>query len=370
MTARLPAARVAVLLTALLALVACDPGDEPRPGPTSTPPTVAATGAADSGLLAVVVLAPPVGVRALENRWVEEAAADVEDDQDLDVAEIRVLAPPDEPFRRDQLAFAAERGAELVCTIGEDGADDVAALAPRFPGTDFCLIGGTLREPPANVVSLAWDLRQGAFLAGAAAALSRPDAGAGIVVRSPSVTFDAVRTGFDAGARTVRSELRVVVGSVPVGDDAPDPLPAARATAEGLHGGQPPVRAVMPFGDPDLVAGVAEVFVPDGFLVGWGADLADVLLDLENAVAEDAANHVVVSVVKRYDLALRGVIAHVTDGRELPTLGVDAFQLVPGDAADAYEAIRPRLEQLAAGIAAGDVSTSLPPPPSPSPGPS
>lgn len=369
MTGRFLAASVAALLAVTMS-VACEPSDDPRPGPTTTAPTAPASGTPVSGLRVVVVLAPPVGVATLENRSLEDAAADVEDDQDLDVAEIRVLAPPDESFRRDQIAFAAERGAELVCTVGEDGADDIAALAPRFPQTDFCLIDGSLTEPPANVVTLSWDLQQGAFLAGAAAALSRPDAGAGIVVRSPSVTFAAVRNGFDAGARTVRSELRVVVGSVPTGEDAPAPVRAAQGAAEELYGGDPPVRAVMPFGDPDLVAGVGEVFTPDGFLIGWGVDLTEVIADLEEPAAEELAEHVVVSIVKRHDLALRGVIAHVTDGEELPTLGVEAYRLVPGDAADAYEAVRPRLEQLAADVAAGDVPASLPPPPTPSPGPS
>lgn len=359
--------RAAVLLLALV-LVACEPGGDARPSPTASTPGVSGRETAAGGLRVAVVLAPPVGVAAIENRSVRNAAEDVEDDEDLDIAEIDVLAPPDEPFRRDQIAFAAERGADLVCTIGSDGADDVAALAPRFPRTSFCLVDGTLTEPPGNVVALAWDLRQGAFLAGAAAALARPDASAGIVVRSPSATFDAVRTGFDAGARTVRSELRIVVGTVPTGADASDDPAGARATADGIHGGEPPVRAVLPYGGPDLVAGVAEVFAPDGFLIGWGADLGDVLVDLEDLEVEDAAEHVVVSIVKRYDLALRGVIATVTEDEELPTLGVEAYALVPGGARDAYEAVRPRLERLVGDIAAGNVQTSLPPPPSPAAG--
>lgn len=364
--------KVGVLVAALLALafVACEPGDEPSPGPTGTAPTSSTTGTAEAGLRVAVVLAPPSGVAALENLTLREAAADVEDDVDIDVAEVRVLAPPDEPFRRDEIAFAAERGAGLVCTVGDDGADDVAALAPRYPQTRFCLIGGALREPPPNVVALDWDLRQGGFLAGAAAALSRPDAGAGIVVRSPSATFDAVRTGFDAGARTVRSELRIVVGSVPSGEGEPDERREAQETAQGIHAGAPPVRAVLPYGGPDLVAGVADAFAGDGFMIGWGADLGDVLAETEDPVVEDAAAHVVLSVVKRYELALRAVIANVTDGAELPTLGVEAYELVPGRARDAYEAIVPRLEGLITDVAEGNVQTSLPPPPSPTPGPS
>lgn len=362
--------RVLAALLVALSSVACDPGGEPSPGPTTSAPTSSRTGTAAAGLRVAVVLAPPGGVATLENRSVREAAADVEDDVDLDVAEVRVLAPPDEPFRRDEVAFAAERGAGLVCTIGNDGADDVAALAPRYPGTRFCLIGGSLREPPPNVVTLDWDLRQGGFLAGAAAALSRPDAGVGIVVRSPSAIFDAVRTGFDAGARTVRSELRVVIGTVPSGADAPDERPGGRETAEGIHAGDPPVRAVLPYGGPDLAAGVADTFAGDGFMIGWGADLGDVLVEADGPAVEGAADHVVVSVVKRYELALRGVIANVTDGAELPTLGVDAYELVPGGARDAYEAIIPRLDGLISDIAEGKVETSLPSPPSPTPGPS
>lgn len=364
--------KIRVLAAALLAFafVACEPGDEPGPGPTGTAPTSSASGTTEAGLRVAVVLAPPSGVAALENRRLREAAADVEDDVDIDVTEVRVLTPPDEPFRRDEIAFAAERGDGLVCTVGDDGADDIAALAPRYPQTRFCLIGGALREPPPNVVALDWDLRQGGFLAGAAAALSRPDAAAGIVVRSPSATFDAVRTGFDAGARTVRSELRIVVGTVPSGEDDPDERRGAHETAERIHAGDPPVRAVLPYGGPDLVAGVADTFAEDGFMIGWGADLGEVLTEAEDPVADDASAHVVLSVVKRYELALRAVIVNVTDGAELPSLGVEAYELVPGGARDAYEAVAPRLEGLITDVVEGNVETSLPPPPSPTPGPS
>lgn len=362
-------ARVLVALLAAAALVACEPGDDPRPGPATSPPTVRTTATPATGLQVVVVLAPPRGIDALDNRALEQAASDVEDDGDIDVAGIRVLSPPDEPFRRDQIAYAAEQGADLVCTLGADGADDVSVLAPRFPDTRFCLIGGTLSEPAGNVITLDWDVRAGAFLAGAAAALSRPDASAGIVVRSPPPAFGTVRTGFDAGARTVRSELRIVVGTVPSAREDPEDPDGARATAQDMYTGDPPVRAVLPYGDADLAAGVSDVFVEDGFIIGWGADLAEVLADREDLTVEDPGARVVVSIVKRYDLALRGVIVHVTEGEELPTLGVEAFELVPGDAADAYEAVRPRLEQLVTEIAAGDVRTELPPPPSPSPSP-
>lgn len=359
---------VAALVTCLLVLAGCDPSGDPQPGPSSPSPGASPTSEDASGWDVALVLAPPGGVAELENRTAREAAATVEDDASLDVAGVRVLEPPTEPFRRDQLAFAAESGAQLVCTLGDDGGDDIAALAPRFPRTRFCLLGGTLASPPPNVIALQWDVRAGAFLAGAAAALSRPDAGVGIVVASPSPTFEQIRTGFDAGARTVRPEVRLAVSMAATGEDARPLRIEASGAASGLHEGPPPVRAAMPYGAPDLAAAVTEVFSLDGFLVGWGADLAQVLEDLEDD--EEAGAHVVVSVVKRFDLALSSVIAHLQEGADLAELGVEAFRLEPGGATDAYEAIRPRLEQLVVDIASGAVPTDIPPPPTPSPGPS
>lgn len=367
-TASIRIRAAAALVTCLLVLVACDPSGEPRPGPSS-PSSVASPALEDvSGWDVALVLAPPGGVAGLDNRTARDAADAVEDDASLDVAGVRVLEPPTEPFRRDQLAFAAESGAQLVCTLGDDGGDDIAALAPRFPRTRFCLLGGNLASPPPNVIALQWDVRAGAFLAGAAAALSRPDAGVGIVVASPSPTFEQVRTGFDAGARTVRPEVRLTVATAATGEDARPLHEEARGAATGLYEGPPPVRAAMPYGAPDLAVAVTEVFTPDGFLVGWGADLAQVLEDLEDD--DEAGEHVVVSVVKRFDLALSSVIAHLQEGAVLPSLGVEAFRLEPGGATDAYEAIRPRLEQLVEGIASGGVQTDVAPPPTPSPGPS
>lgn len=361
--------RPLVALLAAVAIVACEPGDGPRPSPTATAsPEGVATARPALGLQVAVVLSPPRGVAALENLTIEEAAAQIGSAGGLDVGEVRVLEPPTEPFRRDQLGFAAERGAGLVCTVGADGADDIAAVAPRFPETRFCLLGGTVTDPPPNVIHLDWDRREGAFLAGAAAALSRPDAHVGIVVRSASAGFDDVRTGFEAGARTVRPEVRVVIASVP--GDGDDPVGSAAATAEELHAGDPPVRALLSYGDADVAAGAVASFAGDGFLIGWGADLASVLADRDDLPVEDPAEHVVLSVVRSFDLALRAVIAHVTEDEDLPTLGPDAYDLVPGGAEDVHDRVRARLEQLVDDIEAGDVDPGQPPPPPPSPAPS
>lgn len=362
---RWPATALALLLVA----AACERDTIPGPGPTASPtPTTAAPSGPVGGEQVGIVLAPPTEpLAAIANPTVREVADRLPELVEPDLGRVRVLEPPSEAFRGDEMALLADQGVGLVCTLGAEGGDEVTALAPQVPTTRFCLLDGELRRPPPNAVAVGWHTEQGAFIAGAAAALAVPEAAVAVVsgVRSPAV--GRVRAGFEAGARQVRPDL-VVLGVDAVAEvDVEDGSTAREGTREDrstvrhqtarILAGDPPVGAVLALGGEATVRGVAEAAAGHPTVVlGWGVDV-DALVDDHGIDAE-----VLGSVVKRYDLALPLALG-LAGGRVRPVtvLGLheDAFAFVPGDS-DRYDAIAAGLGQVVGDLREGRIG---PPPP-------
>ncbi|HEX2028812.1 MAG TPA: BMP family ABC transporter substrate-binding protein [Nitriliruptorales bacterium] len=355
----------------LLVAAACEGDTTPGPGPTASPTAAAVPSGPAGGEKVGIVLAPPTEpLAAIANPAVRDVAERLHELVAADLARVRVLEPPSEPFRGDQMALLADEGVGLVCTLGAEGGDEVTALAPQVPTTRFCLLDGQLRRPPANAVSVGWHIDQGAFIAGAAAALAVPEAAVAVVTGIRSPAADRVRSGFEAGARHVRPDVVVLgIDAAPEGDAGqgedrstarqrtPEDRSAVRERTASLLAGDSPVGAVLALGGEATVRGTAEATAGyPAVVLGWGVDVG-ALLDEHGLDAE-----VLGSVVKRYDLALP--LALGLAGRPGPPVTVlglqeDAFAFVPGES-DRYAAIAGGLRQVVGDLREGRVG---PPPP-------
>lgn len=343
----------AAALVALLALfAACERGappeakqgevDEAGPGAIET---------VDGGLRIGVVLPPSEGA-PLGTEAIREAAGRMRDLPDPEVATVRTLEPPTERFRRDELILLADEGLDLICTVGAEGGDDLVELAALFPATQFCLLDAELpAESPSNAFAVTWRVAEGGFLAGAAAALAAPDGGVGMVVGAAEPTLEQLRAGFEAGARHVRPGVPVTV--IPASDSqGGEDQRVARDVARVHYRAAGGARALLPFGGQPTLLGVAQGAVTfDGTIVGWEVDVTRLL----NSQQDD---RVLVSVAKRYDLALLAAARHATGGGP-PQLRLriadGAFALLPGKDRR-YPFLAPRLEQLAADLTAGRIA--------------
>lgn len=344
---------LAAVLVALLAFVACERGDRSRANQAGKDD--AGPGAIETvhgGLRIGIVLAPSASA-PLDTAAIREAAGGLRDLPGLEVSSVRTLEPPNARFRRDELILLAEEGHDLVCTVGAEGRDDLVELAALFPTTQFCLLGGELPpESPPNAFAVTWRATEAGFLAGAAAALAAPDGAIGIIVGAYEPTLEQLRIGFEAGARQVRPGVPVVI--VPATDprgeeDQRVARDVARLQYRGPPGG---VRTLLPFGRQPTLLGVAQSAASfDGTILGWEVDVTRLL-------TAEQDEHVLVSIAKRYDAALLAAARHVTAGGppQLQLRFADAaFVLLPGND-PRYPPLAPRLEQLAADLAAGRIA--------------
>ncbi len=306
----------------------------------------------DGGLRIGLVLSPSRG-ESLHEDVIREASGRLRDLAEPEVASVRTLEPPDERFRRDELMLLAEEGLDLVCTVGTDGGDDLIELAALFPTTKFCLLDAELpAEPPSNAFAVTWRTAEGGFLAGAAAALAAPDSGVGIVVGVAERGLEPLRVGFEAGARQVRPGVPVAVIPATNARGQEDQR-VARDVARGQYGaGAGGARALLPLGGRSTLLGVAQGATAfDGTILGWEVDVMRLLSDQQDG-------HVLLSVGKRYEVALLAAVRHAAGGgppQVMLRAADGAFALLPGKD-PRYPLLAPRLEQLTADLAAGRVA--------------
>ncbi len=367
---------VAVVLAGCDALTG-SPDASPSPSPTTSP---SATPTFDPAALDVaIVLAPPdAGPSAVHGHAVRAAAGALEGGDDPNVRRIRVVDAPTEGLRGDALAFLADDGADVVCTVGPGGGDHLVALAERHPRTTFCLLGGELDDGLDNAFGIGLPQVEAAFLAGVAAALAADDGPLGLVDVATDPVPGELADAFRAGVRHVRPpeepDDEADDDGGEDGEDGADETdgtgdadqpPAVRevtaiagATAEEVRAATAEAAAaayredglavLVAYGGPSAVTGLVEAARTAGGLVvgGWA--------DVRAVAGEEAAEVTAVSVVTRFEAVLASALRRVEapDGPAGPVEVGDVLAVVPGGTADAEELaeeVRAVLEELAEG---------------------
>jgi basic membrane protein A and related proteins len=104
---------------------------------------------------------------------------------------------------------ALDGGAQLVIGASFRWAASIAEVARSRPEARFAVVDSPLEGP--NLVSLRFADNEGAFLAGAAAALSTTTGAIGFIGAQPSDFVRAYEGGFVAGARAARADVAVSI---------------------------------------------------------------------------------------------------------------------------------------------------------------
>lgn len=126
---------------------------------------------------------------------------------------------------RAELLRSQGGGTEFVTAVGFLYADEVATVAPEFPGTNFAVIDDAMLDADgtprcANCVGVTFAEEQAAFLAGVAAALTSQTGRVGFLGGVSGIGLtERFEAGFSAGVMAVNSEFIVVVRYV---TEAPD----------------------------------------------------------------------------------------------------------------------------------------------------
>jgi basic membrane lipoprotein Med (substrate-binding protein (PBP1-ABC) superfamily) len=117
-----------------------------------------------------------------------------------------VAATPQE--RRDAMRSYAQQGYNLVIGHGYEYNQDGIEIGPDFPKTVFVSSSGTKTAP--NVGTFRFYLEQGMYLLGMTAAKMSKTGVIGMVGGPEVPSIESTFVGFEAGAKSVRSDIKVL----------------------------------------------------------------------------------------------------------------------------------------------------------------
>jgi basic membrane protein A len=243
-----------------------------------------------------------------------------------------------------QLVLYATERYDAVIGIGYGMAPAVLAAARRFDGTHFAIVDAVIDQP--NVVSVTFDEAQGAFLAGALAAMVSTSRNVAFIGGADVPLLVRSEAGFTAGAHEVDPRVHVAVRYL---TSFTDEAAAAEAASALLAGHADVVFVVAGPAGRGAIETVARR--PRAFAIGSDAD--------QDALAP---GKVLTSVVKRVDNAVLRVCeetadqkpesGHVVLGLADDGIGLTDFAYSRGVVGPA---IRARLARLRAAVVAGEL---------------
>ena len=263
-----------------------------------------------------------------------------------------VTAKPDDTDadREERLKELADAGYYPIFAIGSTYAGAVAKVAPKYPGIWFGIVDdGTVDAP--NVIGILFNEEQGAFLVGAAAALTSKTGKVGFVGAVQIPLLEKFEAGFTAGARAANPDVKVQVAYLsrpPDSAGSSDPAKARKA-ALGMYD----AGADVIFGAAgDSGNGVIQA-AHDRGLWAIGAN-SDQYLTSDPSVR----GAILTSMLKRADVATYTIAMEVANG--VPKDGNNVFGVDRGGVGYStsggfVDPIKAQLDVFAARIASGEI---------------
>lgn len=263
--------------------------------------------------------------------------------------------------------------ARVIFTVGLNGQEAVRSVAPSRPGTEFVILDDRVDSPLDNVTSAVVSYEEGAFMAGAAAALRSQSghvafmggiSGSGFVKAMEANFVAGVQAVAAAGGPTVVVESRL-------SDDllAPDAREAVRSRAAELYeSGVDVIFGVYCSGE-GLMSAATErrLLGAPVWVIGIGPDV-ETGRDLRSLAGPERDALVLMSVLIRPDVVAKGVVAEINDGTHRQgvtsrwgmTSGAVTYTLAPDLPNDVVGLLDEFRGELAAGTLSS-VSTYLSP---------
>jgi basic membrane protein A len=217
--------------------------------------------------------------------FVDRAMAGLQECRRQTGATLLTAAPVSSSDYDRQLILLATENADAIIAVGPPAAADVERIARRFDKAHFVLIDGAVAG--ANVDSIAFDEPEGAFLAGALAAMVSKTGSVAFVGGVDAPLLESAEAGFAAGVREIDPRVKVRVRYVGSFDDRD----AAKRQAESLFASGSDIVYVVA-GPAGLGAIDAAKERPGRYIIGSDSD--------QDALAPGV---VLTSVVKRIDAA-------------------------------------------------------------------
>ena len=273
----------------------------------------------------------------------------------LKSAFIETLQPTDYEKNIEQFAAA---GYEIIITVGFMLGDATKKMAQKYPQVRFAIVDFAYTPPVENIVGLTFAEDQAGFLAGALAGLMTRTKTVGLVAGMEIPPVVRFRKGYEAGVRYVCRDCRVLGVYI---DSFTDPARGKTAALSQVDEGA------------DVIFGAGGT-TGSGALLGaaqagaWviGVDQDEFVTTFKHGQVP-GANKLLSSAMKRVDNAVYGAVkmavegtfkggTHLFDARS-EGVGLAPFHATEGSVP---EAVKTRLQEIAAGLQAGTLKTRVP----------
>ncbi len=247
---------------------------------------------------------------------IDQIARGVEQAARMDDGEVDTLRPLTDVDAETEALLQSEPDLAIMSgLLVQVSGLDFVAIAEAHPDTHFVVLDNATEglPLPANVTLVTIPPHEGAFLAGAAAALTSTTGTIGYL-GGHQMIVEPFRAGYEAGARAVDPDVRVL-SSYPVGDtpmagfDDPELMHDA-ALRLYRDGADVIFHAAGDAGRNGIPQAAAESQEEDGpQLWAIGVDVDEYLL-----AEERLRPHILTSMVKRHDLLIPSIIRQFRDG--------------------------------------------------------
>lgn len=265
-----------------------------------------------------------------------------------------------ESARETRLKDMADQGLNPIIGVGFAYSDAVNAVAPNYPKINFGVIDGfdPDKAANANVAYLGFAENEGSYLVGAAAALKSKSNHIGFVGGVHNDLIKKFEAGYVAGAKSVKSDVKVDVKYIEETDLSGFGDPAggkAAAAAEYEAGADVVYHAAGASG-----SGVFEAAAD----AGDGKWAIGVDSDQYLTAPANEQSHILTSMLKRVDVATFNMIKSVADAQ--PLTSYQTYDLAHDGVGYAtsggfVDDIKSQLDDLAAKIKSGEIKVPVKP---------
>ena len=207
--------------------------------------------------------------------------------------------------REKRVRTLAEKGFNPIIVVGSGFAPALQVMSVEYPEVQFAILNDA-SVPALNVTSLIFNEKQGAFLAGYAAAISTRTKR--IAMIATPVQADLYQDGFTAGAlaanKGVKTSIKYVNGS------------AVTSAKQLMSSGADVIFVTRPGSVNDIFSSIVSYNKSTSKSVG----LISVEPDQYVTVTAASKKFLIASVLKRVDTAIYDVISHAMADNEVPDI--------------------------------------------------
>jgi basic membrane protein A len=353
---------VAVIISLALLGGACSGDDDAKPGATTSTTSRSKTTSTSrpsspAGPVRTIGLAYDLAGRG-DHSFNDAAAAGFDRaKQELGIALKEAKPDVTGSNRAAVVQKLVDEGSDLTFGVGFLYADPIAVVAKTHPGARFAIVDAAVDAP--NVASLTFATNEGAFLVGAAAALTSKTGKIGFLGGVPLPEIKRVETGYVAGAKYAKSDITIDVRYVTQPPDMSgfsSPPKAHTVAASQFSSGVDVVyQAARGSGAGVFVAAKERSDASHTHVWAIGNDT-----DQHATVDATLVTYILTSMVKKIDVAVYDTIERQHGGTDLggttTVYGVKSGGVDYATSGGFVDGIRARLDDIKRKIADGTIT--------------